>query len=208
REIRPADSRALVFDFDQQWAQENRPQPGAKWDYRQRLDGEWFGAAYDVWGGIRVSPFATALATASLVLAPHFQMIRPDHYGALEKFLKRGGTFVTTADFGRLDWENNVRPIPPLGGLAPLGVTVPAGEMLHLAPDFTISGKHGAKDLRGKYFWWVPDDGVQTLQPAVTLADGDTVGPAWVDFTVSGGRVRVLTTAFDRASLAEMFRDL
>jgi hypothetical protein len=122
-------------------------------------------------------------------------MAKEEHLGAIREFLQRGGTLVTTADFGRLDWENNVKPLPPLGELSSL-VPVPDGELLHLAPDFAVQGRYGNQSLRGRFFWLVPDANGEKH-----LADGEFSGPAFLDFPVGAGRIRILTSAFDRESL-------
>ncbi|HEY8965376.1 MAG TPA: beta-galactosidase, partial [Candidatus Methylacidiphilales bacterium] len=132
----------LVFDFEQHWAQETRPQPGTRWDYRERLEQDWYGAALDLReGGVRVGPLAAALAAVRTeggeVWLPHFQMAGEGELAALRAFLWQGGRLVVTADFGRLDRENNVLPAAPLAAVAALvpEAAVPGGEMLQLRPE-------------------------------------------------------------------------
>ena len=190
--------RVLVFDFHQHWARETRPTLGSIWNYRETLEQDWYAAASSLWGACAVGPLPQALAEAGCVLAPHFQMVRDEDLAAIGCFLQRGGTFVTTADFGRLTWENNVRPLPPLGAWAPL-FPPPAGEMMHLKPDFVVRGQFLGDPVLGRYFWFVP-----AVAASPDLADGAQAGPALLKFAVGNGRVYVLTSALDRASLVTL----
>ena len=193
--VAPTSDRILVFDFHQNWAQDNRPQPGMAWRYREALEQDWYGAAVDLWHGCLVGPLEPSLQQAKVILAPHFQMMGEDHFAAIQAFLLKGGTFITTADFGRLDLENNVQPLPPLGAFSPL-FSPPEGEMLHLRPDFAVTGEWEGKPLAGKYFWFVPEPA-----SASHLSHENQAGAALLEFRVGPGRVCVLTSAFDRASL-------
>lgn len=193
-------TRILAFDFGQHWAQETRPQPGAAWSYRETLEQEWFAALRDLWPDVAVGPYDEALARGEIVFAPHFQMA--DRTELAEAFLRRGGTLVTTADFGRLDLENNVRPIAPLEGL-PEGAATP-GEMLHLQPGFSVTGRLGDRVLHGRSFWFLP-----TSAPgAYHLAHEHFSGPAFLEKAIGRGRLIVLLSAFDRASLTHLLRSL
>ncbi len=187
--------RVLVFDFQQQWAQETRGSHGRAWNYRETLEQEWYGAVTRKWGACVVGPLQQALAEAKVVLAPHLQMFRDEDFAAVQWFLKKGGTFITTADFGRLTWENNVRPLPPLGAWTPL-FAPPVGETLHLKTDFAVQGQFLGEPLTGRHFWFVP-----AVTGSSHLVDEDFAGPVFLDFAVSEGRVCILTTALDRPGL-------
>ena len=166
------------------------------------LEQEWHGAAAGLWDGCRAGPLRESLEKAILVMAPHCQMIREGDLPAVESFLRRGGTFITTADFGRLNGENNVRPSPPLGAVAPL-LAVPARETLHLKEDFRVHGEADAMPLSGRNFWFVPAGSAD-----VHLEDGAFAGPAWLEYPVGRGRVVIFTSAFDRASLGGLLKKL
>jgi beta-galactosidase len=185
----------LVFDFDQNWAQDNRPQPASTWRYREVVEFDWHGAANDLWPGTPVGPLPASLQRGGVVLAPHFQIMKDDDFAAIRAFLEAGGTFVTTADFGRLDPENNVRPLSPLGILGSL-TAVPDGEMFHLKPQFAVTGQWKSQPLSGRYFWFVPGQG-----SAVHLEHEKQSGPAFLELKIGAGRLHVLTSAFDRGSL-------
>lgn len=200
-----SNERALVFEFEQHWAQETRPQPGCKWDYREMIEKNWFHAAVALWGGIKIGNLEHSLQQATLVFAPHFQMAKPEHIAMILSFLERGGTFITTADFGRLDWENNVRPIAPLGGLASLA-PIPGGEMLHLAPDFAVTTNSGQASLRGGAFWFVPDEKINS--ESSLLQHGAFSGKPFLECAVGSGRLYVFNTAFTSESLQLLLKRL
>jgi len=192
---RPRDvRRTLVFDFDQHWAQETRPHPGTPWEYCRTLEQDWFGALCDVGGNAEIGPFTDAMTHGTTVFLPHFQTVGDSEFRALENFLERGGVCITTADFGRLDRENNVRPLRPLAAFA----SMPDGEMLHLKSGFRVTGHLNAQPLSGGVFWFVPEGG----SPVVHLTDGVFSSPAFLESRVGDGRLIVLLSAFDRASLA------
>ena len=193
------ESHALVFDFPQQWAQENRPQPGTSWDYRKVVEHDWFGALRELWPGVAVSSFSDALRRAKVVYAPHFQMADETHGRAIHDFARQGGIFITTADFGRLDAWNNVRPQKPLAAFEIFGA-VPEGELMHLKPDFSVTGSIGESSLRGTRFWFVPDRSGGESH----LHDAKLSGPAFLDYQIERGMVVVLLSAFDRPSLSAL----
>jgi beta-galactosidase len=192
-------SCALVFDFPHQWAQENRPQPGTAWDYRKTVEQDWYGALRKLRPGAVVSSLPDALKKAKVVYAPHYQMADESIGEAIHDFTSRGGIFVTTADFGRLDAWNNVRPQKPLAAFSLFG-SVPDGELLHLKADFSVDGSIGTAELRGRFFWFVPSESKDDIH----LRDGDFSGPALLEFKVKAGRIVILLSAFDRESLASL----
>jgi beta-galactosidase len=194
----PKSDCILVFDFHQNWAQDNRPPQGPAWRYRDVLEQDWYGAARDLWKGCPVGPLEPSLKKGRLILAPHFQMLGETDFEAIQVFLQKGGTFVTTADFGRLDLENNVRALPPLGAVSPL-CSPPEGEMLHLKEEFAVTGQWEGKPLQGKYFWFVPEE-----KSGTELQHEEMAGPAFLEFKIGSGRLYVLSSAFDRASLATL----
>lgn len=190
------ESHALVFDFPQQWAQENRPQPGVPWDYRKTVEQDWFGALRELRPGLVLSSFSEALGKAKFVYAPHFQMADGADGLVIRDFASRGGVFITTADFGRLDIWNNVRPQKPLAAFEIFGV-VPDGELMQLKPDFAVTGSIRGSSLRAGRFWFVPGGNVGESH----LHDAKLSGPAFLEYHVGQGRVVVLLSAFDRSSL-------
>jgi beta-galactosidase len=192
----PKSNCILVFDFHQNWAQDERSHQGSPWRYREPLGQDWYGATQDLWAGCPVGSLVPSLKQARLILAPHLQMMGENDFEAIKEFLQNGGIFVTTADFGRLDFENNVRSLPPLGSMRSLS-SVPAGEMLHLKADFTVVGQWEGKPLRGKYFWFVPEK-----KSIIHLEHEEMTGPAFLEFGIGSGRMYVLACAFDRTSLA------
>jgi len=199
--VTPLDElHALVFDFRQQWAQENRPQPGSPWDYRKTLEQDWYGALREVRPGAVLSSLPDALQKGKILYAPHYQIQTEADGAAIHDFASRGGVFVTTADFGRLDTWNNVRPQKPLAAF-PIFGTVPDGEILHLKSDFAVSGYFRGESLRGYRFWFVPSE----QRGEIHLKDDEFFGPAHLEFKVGTGRVIVLLSAFDRPSLTALF---
>lgn len=193
----------LVFDFHQHWAQECRPQAGAPLNYRATLEQDWFGALNDAFGSTAVTEWNEALENAEIVAAPHWQMISDSQIDQLRLFLQKGGIFITTADFGRLNEDNNVRPTPPLSALSSLA-SMPDGEMLHLKPDFAVEGEWNGHRLTGRHFWFVPE----VIPLSSPLSDGHLHGPALLDIAIGSGRVIVLLCAYDRPSLTGLLTDL
>lgn len=196
-------SSVLAFDFHQHWAQECRPQAGSSLNYRTTLEQDWFGALNKALPTTAVAAWNEALENAEIMAAPHWQMVSDLQVDQLRQFLEKGGIFLTTADFGRLNEENNVHPSAPLSALSSLA-PMPDGEMFHLKPDFAVQGHWNGRQLTGRNFWFVPD----TVSLSPQLSHGNLQGPALLDLAVGSGRLIVLLCAYDRPSLSALLSDL
>lgn len=205
----PPDSRLLVFSFHQFWANETRPPLGAPYDYRVEIQENWFAAAREVYGGIRIGPYPD-IGPQALVLAPFFQMTEP---GAEEKFfaaLENGATVITTADFLRLDDENNVRRIAPLGALSSR-MAVPDLELFQLKDRTQVHGTLSGHAVSGKTFWAIP--GAAAPLPEGWRARGEGLcegqaGPLLLEASMGQGRLLVALTAFARTGVEAVLRSL
>lgn len=201
--VPPADN-LLVFSFQQQWANESRPQPGTRWDYRTEVQEQWYSGARKALGDIRVGSPADISPAHSLVLAPFLQLIEPDLLERLGSCLTAGATVITTADAARLDWNNNVLRQAPLAGLGQW-FKVPAIEMLHLKEGFVVKGKLAGASLRGGRFWAVPT-GTRGPKGLGELKTKDFHGPAALSYRVGKGRLVIVMTAPDAASVAAIIK--
>jgi beta-galactosidase len=199
--VHPAGDALLAFSFPQQWAQEMRPQPGTAWQYRVEVEEHWYAGARMALGGVRVGP-PRAIAEAKLALAPFLQIEEPGVLEAIRACAAAGGTVVLTADFGRLDGENNVRRVPPLEALRSFG-TVPDLEMLHLRPEAHVRGEISARTIGGRLFWAVPEGEAVGIG---TLSDGAYTGPAALVLPVGKGGIIVALTALDARGVATLLR--
>ncbi len=199
--VRPADDALLVFSFPQQWAQELRPQPGTKWDYRVEVEESWYAGARAALGGVRIGP-PSAMAGARLALAPFQQLEEPGTLEAIRACVAAGGTVVLTADLGRLDANNNVRRVPPLDALRVFG-DIPELEVLHLHEQAEITGTLGDTSVRARLFWAVPEGASNGIG---TISDGAYTGPAALVLPVGTGRVVVALTALDAQGVAALLR--
>jgi beta-galactosidase len=194
----------LVFSFDQHWAQEQRPVPGTRWDYRDEIEQQWHPAAYAELGPIPVGSSLQATAEHRLLIAPLAQIDSAELLRAIGRCLDAGGTFVTTVDFGRLDEENNIRRVGPLQALT-RWANVPEFDVFPLKAEQIVAGRLGESDFTGRHFWAVPrakgtgDIGVLKLGPIE--------GPAAIRLTHGRGSILVALTAPDRAGVAAMIRE-
>ncbi len=169
---RPDESRLLLFSFQQQWARDARSPDGTEWRYLTAVQQQWYSAAAELWGDIRVGRYEDVGVQHRLVLAPHFQLSEPDVLGSepglldsLRIVLEEGGTVVTTVDLLRLDSHNNILRQPPLAALA-AWIAVPDLEFLRLRLRFTVEGQVGDSPVVGIWFWAVPvDKATENLTP-------------------------------------------
>ena len=202
----PAADSLLVFSFQQHWANENRPQPGSRWSYREEIEQSWYGGARDALAGIRVGGLSDIGQSHRLILAPFLQLDEPEMMDRIWNAFEAGATVVTTVDLARLDDQNNVRRIAPLGSLAPR-IDAPALEVLHLKEGFKVHGQIGVHAIHGRHFWAIPDGPLETGRMG-WLGTEDCVGPAALRFKVGQGSLVVALSALDRAGVAALITEI
>jgi len=199
--------RLLVFSFQQHWANETRPPIGAPYDYRLEVQENWFAATRRVFGSIRVGNFDAANG-GSLIIAPFFQMDEP---GAAETFrdaVQRGATLLVTADFLRLDPENNVRRIAPLGAIAPW-LDVPSLELYHLRAGTVVQGTFDGKEANGRTFWAIPEASPAAKTSWNFVGQGaceGLEGPLAMEARLGRGRIVVALSALDVRGVEALLR--
>lgn len=197
--------RLLAFSFEQFWAQEQRPPQVAPWHYCHTVQ-EWHSAAARVWGDMPVGPFSSICQTQSLVVAPHVQMREPGVVERLFDYAREGGTLVTTADFARVDVENNIIREAPC---SLLNEDLPPLEMLTIKPDYPLRGSIGNCEFAAKNFWCVADEGYFTAEQTIgALNDGHESGPLAVRIPLGKGQVILVMAEPDRAGLEALFKSL
>ena len=200
--------RLLVFSFNQFWANENRPAMGAAYDYRVAIEKSWFVAALQLYGKIRMADFGHATNGRSLVLAPFFQLNEPGAEAAFTSALNGGATLITTADFLRLDDENNVRRIAPLGGLLPW-TAIPEAELFQLKAGTVVKGEIAGQAVTGSTFWVIPESTGALPASCRAIGNGECegyTGPLALEFKVGPGRLVVALTALDAAGVLELLK--
>ncbi len=200
----------LVFSFEQHWAQEARPSLGAQWSYSDEMERHWHGGVADVFGQVRIGTIRDIAAAGGLVVAPFVQMREPTLDEAIDRCLRGGGTFITTADIGRLDAQGNIVRAAPLELLS-RWVDPPAVELLHMGKEDHLIGKIGDSAVAGRLFWAVPEPDAVLDEPAAlgTLRAGEDAGPvAWCAQVAGGGRLVVIFTALERPGVAALLHQL
>jgi hypothetical protein len=200
--------RLLVFSFNQFWANESRPAMGAAYDYRVAIEKNWFAAALQLFGKIRMGNFGDASSGRSLVLAPFFQLNEPGAEAAFTSALNGGATVITTADFLRLDDENNVRRIAPLGGLSPW-LKIPEAELFQLKAGTAVKGEIAGAAVTGSTFWAIPESADALPASCRAIGSGECEGysgPLALEFQVGRGRLLVALTALDAAGVQEVLK--
>ena len=195
----PPAERLLVFTFPQFWANEMRPPMGAPYDYRVEIQDKWFAAARSVFGQVRIGNFSDVTPDHSLILAPFFQLSEPGSEEIFHTAVLAGATLLITADFLRLDNENNVRRIAPLGGMAGW-INVPDVELYQLKAGTRVSGTMNGKEVAGQTFWAVPQNSSAAPAGWSPIGEGrceGVEGPLALEARIGQGRVLVALTALD-----------
>ncbi|WP_248927538.1 beta-galactosidase [Paenibacillus hamazuiensis] len=99
----------ILFDWDNWWAVELGGGPSAHLKYLDQVQ-KYYDAFYE--NGIQVDfiHVGTDLASYDLVVAPVLYMVKPGFAGKLERFVRGGGTFVTTFYSGIANESDLVTP--------------------------------------------------------------------------------------------------
>jgi hypothetical protein len=205
----PRKDVVLLFSFQQQWANEKRPPQATKWDYRTRIEQDWYGGARDVFGEITIGSVSDASLRPGLLLAPLMQMEEPGLLDLIDSCLAAGGTVIITADFCRLDNENNVQRRAPLAAIGRWVEGLPELEMLNLRQETTVHGKLGDPGFSGSIFWAVLELGGQGGVKGVgQIGLGDDSGPFALQFDTGGGTLVITLTEPDRAGVVQLLRKI
>jgi beta-galactosidase len=204
----PPAERLLIFSFNQFWANETRPALGSVYDYRLEIEKHWFGAAQQLFGNIRVGYFEDVAGDASLILAPFFQLNEPGAEEIFRTAVEAGSTLITTVDFLRLDNENNVRRLAPLGTLAGW-IEIPPLELYQLKPGTIVQGEIAGQTVQGTIFWGVPEDSTPASSEVHYIGQGrceGVQGPLALEFRLGRGRVLVGLTALDSSGVQALLQ--
>jgi beta-galactosidase len=202
--------RLLVFSFNQFWANETRPQMGGAYDCRVETEKNWFAAAQQLFGKIRIGNFDHVSSDHSLILAPFFQLNEPGAEEVFKAALERGSTLITTVDFLRLDNENNVRRLAPLGSVRHW-IETPDLELMQLKAGTTVKGEIDGTAVTGSTFWAVPENPGVDTSSWKKIGHGHCEGyegPLALEFKVGSGRLIVALTALDLAGVEALLRNL
>jgi beta-galactosidase len=201
--------RLLIFSFNQHWANETRPPTGAVYDYRAEIEKNWFAAAHELFGNIRIGNFSDVTPDSQLILAPFFQLNEPGAASAFRSALEAGATLITTVDFLRLDNENNVRRLAPLAGIADW-IQVPELEVYQLKTGTLVQGKIAGQTVQGGTFWGILEtqtEGVSSYQEIGSGHCEGCIGPMALAFPVKRGRLIIALTALDAAGVRALIDD-
>ena len=188
----PAKERLLVFSYEQHWANEQRPPLGSRLNYCEELR-EWHAAGCAEWGELRIGSALAALENCRLVLAPDMQMNSLECTELLA-YVRAGGTLLTTADFARLDTENNVLRRTPLWYLE----NPPELEILHPRADYALSAELAGHSFCVRGFWGVPLHGILPATPeSGSVTDATHKTPLLVALPHGKGRIILLLAVPD-----------
>jgi|GEM_PF-2317552 len=205
-----SDAPLLVFSFDQCWGQEARPTWNGRWSYCDEMERHWYGGMRDAFGHVRAGTIRDIAAEQGIVVAPFLQVREAGLEAAIDECLRNGGTFITTADVGRLDAQGNIARAAPLDLLS-RWVDPPQVELLHMGQEDRLEGRIGETAVTGRLFWALPETDAQIDEGSTigTLAHGEDASPvAWCARVEGGGRLVVVFTSLDRAGVAALLRDL
>ena len=203
--VETAQGVQLVFSFQQHWANAHRPAMPTKWDYRARLEQDWYAGAKDIFGEVAVACPVTE-DTPRVLLIPLAQMEEPGLIDKIGRCLQSGGTVVSTVDLCRLDMENGVYRRRPLWILQ-RWVKVPDLEILHLQDGFAVDGRIGAARFKGTIFWALPEGPAMGHVRAIgRLRWKNMSGPVALDFKIGAGRLVVSLAELDRCGVTALIR--
>ncbi|HEY3329500.1 MAG TPA: beta-galactosidase [Capsulimonadaceae bacterium] len=199
----------LLFSFEQQWANESRPQPGSVLRYREQIEQNWFAGVKDICGDVRVGNYSDIAGSEELIIAPFAQVREPGMMNLLRDAVMAGAKLLITPDFGRLDIENNVIRDAPLGALHTWGASLPEIDMLQLREGVTIDGRVAGTVVVGSVYWAQPTEELQRgarYEEIGSLEHGDETGCAVLRTRLGEGHIFVAMTALDRAGVAALVR--
>ena len=196
----PPRHRCMAFSYQQHWANEQRPPQGLRWNYMDQLQ-EWHTAGNSLWGGLRIDP-AEKMAGAKLVIAPHMQMHGAET-GALLDFVRAGGILLTTADFARLDGENNVLRQPPGWALG----CPPDLEVLHLREEYPLRARLAREDFRAGGFW-AAGSHQSHMRTIGSIDYAGEESPLLLDIPYGAGRVLLLMAMPEVAGKTAVLRHM
>ncbi|MDP4181521.1 MAG: beta-galactosidase [Bacillota bacterium] len=98
---------AIIFDWDNWWAVEFSSGPTIELNYIKQVE-KYYMALHDMNISVDFVRADADMAKYNIVFAPLLYMVKPMVAGNLEKFVKKGGTFVTTFFSGIVDGNDLV----------------------------------------------------------------------------------------------------
>ena len=209
--LTPAKDVVLLFSFEQQWANERRPPQGTKWNYRERVEQDWYQGARAVCGEITIGCVTDVHRGVCVLLVPLMQMEEPGLLDSVDRCLAEGGTVLTTADFCRLDQENNVQRQPPLHAFRRWIERVPELDVLHLSEGTRVNGTIDGKPVAGSIFCAVPEGNAVEDREVQTLGECSLHAqavPFALKFLVGSGRLIVIMTEPDAATVEVLLKSM
>ncbi len=142
---------AIMFDWDNWWAVEFSSGPSRDLRYVEQIE-KYYNALYKMNIPVDIIPPDGDISKYAIVIAPVLYMVKPGVAHTIEKFVERGGTFVTTFFSGLVN-ENDLVALEGYPGELRKVMGIWAEEIDALYPDQKnqIVIKEPVGDLNGVY---------------------------------------------------------